>query len=812
MKKTFSGILIIICICTLFFIGQDKPKVFATTETIEYNTLEYNTPEYNTPECYQQSKDLWSSYTIGGGSIANNGCGIVSLTNAVNYVTGNYIDPIEMANYAYSIDAYNGSIGGGTARWVLYNQLAEYEQKFGFKVVETGRTSSVRFPNFIKHLQNGGVSVAHVYGHFIAIVGYNAENKTYLVYDCAASPTKRQSYPYGTWMTEEQLTTLQYMKVDWFCMISKTVDGIVSLDQDGHIYQNSKASVSYSVTETENKAIPVSGFALDTRGIASFCYVIDSGKTEYPLTSVYKEGILEQFSEYSKICSASQIGFEGYIDTTSLSIGEHRIIIRAKTTDNGVRDVAEVMINKSNKEASIDKTKRTYTIDMSRYMGQKDIIKDWSQAGITDYCFRANYGTVIDLGKLDLSIYKKAEIIYSTDQNFDADKNGVQSIIGFKSANLDFGYYGKKVDLTNNIAYANMVDAKGGWTTTSVATIDLSNINYFGSVYLNGYNQEGALYVVHQVVFYYNDEYIFHNFQQATCTDPLICMDCGKREGIPLGHNWQEATCQHAKTCARCGTIEGEITDHKWEEANCTTPRKCVYCELTEGGPIGHQYETSNVDPTCDEQGYIEHKCNRCQDIYKTDFIASLGHIYVHHKGLEPTCMTNGYQPYDTCERCDYTTYEEIRMLTHSYTVTTIEPTCEEQGYDLKQCIRCEYHFKTKKVKPLGHNFIHCDKVEATCTTEGHSEGEKCTRCGQLNAEVIEALHHQYVSTIIEPTKNEQGYTKHICVNCGDQYIDNYTNTLKKNCKKSSVMVIAINFSFAISMLYIFKKKKCYFI
>lgn len=763
MKKSFVFIFAIFLLFISFIVSHQRLESYA--ETIEgENCL----VKYNTPECYQQAKDLWSDYTIGGGSIGNNGCGIVSLTNAVNYVTGNYIDPIELANYAYSIDAYNGSMGGGTARWVLYHQLETYEKKFGFKVVETGRTSNVLFPKLIDHLKNGGVTVAHVYGHFIAIVGYDENTKSYLVYDCAANPIKRESYPYGTWMTEKQLTTLKYMTVDWFCLISKTTDGIIRLDQEGHIYQNSKALVSYSVTNTENNQIPVSGFALDTRGIESFCYVVDSEQIEYSLQRVYKEGILEQFPNYKASCEAKKIGFEGYIDTSSLTIGEHRIIVRAKTNDGGVRDIAEIMVNKSNKEASIDEVARTNTIDMSRYKGQTDVAINWQQAGINDYHFRGNYGRVIDLGRIDLSMYKKAEIIYSTDANFDADTCGIQSVIGLKSANLDFGYYGKPLDFTKSIVYTNMVDAKGGWTTYSTATLDLTNVNYNGPVYLNGYNQQNQMYVVHRVILYYNDDYVFHRYSEATCTEPRKCIDCGKLDGVALGHNYVMANCQHATFCARCNQVEGELGDHEWKKATCFDPKTCDACGLTEGSALGHDYKETLILPTCEEEGYNEHKCSRCFDIYKTDWIASLGHHIEHVEALAATCTTGGHNAYDQCTRCEYTTKVETKLLGHNYETTTILPTCEEQGYNLNTCTRCMHSYRNKKVSALGHDLIQYNLLHATCTEEGHTAYTACTRCTYTTKEVIQALGHDLMHHEgLLPTCTTIGYDAYdSCTRC----------------------------------------------
>ena len=58
------------------------------------------------PECFQQTDERWAGKEL----IGPNGCGLIALVNAVNYLTGNFIDPVELAVYAHRIDAYNGSL------------------------------------------------------------------------------------------------------------------------------------------------------------------------------------------------------------------------------------------------------------------------------------------------------------------------------------------------------------------------------------------------------------------------------------------------------------------------------------------------------------------------------------------------------------------------------------------------------------------------------------------------------------------------------------------------------------------------------
>lgn len=839
MKKIIGFIITILAMCSFAFCNiESKEVVYASGE---------EEAVFNTPECYQQAKGLWSSFVIGGSSIATSGCGLLSLTNAVNYLTGNFIEPTNLAKYAYSIDAYNGSIGGGTARWVLYNQLQAYEKKYGFKVTSAGRDGTITRSDVKAHLKKGGTVIAHVYGHFIAIVGYNEANNTYCVYDCAANASKRYSYPYGTWLSEEILKNSKYMSVDWYCLLERATNSIVKLDQEGGTYKNSKATVSYFVTSNENTLIDVSGFALDERGIESFFYIVDDKITEqYPLSTVARYDIYDKFTNY-QVCDPTKIGFEGQIDTTKLTKGTHRIIISAKTPNGGVCDVATVMINKGTVDGTIDKVNKTNTVEMSRYSNQAGLRDTWPEAGIYQPCFRAEYNYVLDLGQIDFSNYKRADIYYSTDQSFISNKDGVQSVIGFKNSNYSFGYHGMPLDLKDSIAYTNMINARGGWTTDSVVSVDLTNINYNGPTYLSGYNQESALYVVKKVVFYYNDDYEFHNFKEATCTAPKTCTDCGATEGEALGHYYLPATCLSHSKCFRCGDEVGEIGSHDYIEATCTTPKTCRYCNEVVGTANGHNYERKTKKATCKEAGAIYDECSVCKDVQIIQTEDKLPHELVHHDGKPAECIKTGYEAYDTCKNCDYTTYKELPILMHNYVETVVAPTCESKGYTLHSCTRCKNSYRTnekaklphkesdwiisepatcvdsgkeiiecevchtitneREIEALGHNIIKHEALEATCENIGHYAYQTCSRCDYTTYEEIAALGHDYHIIIINPTKQQDGYTIHRCNRCSESYTDNYT-TVKSNCKKSSIATIIAMVTTLCSCLYIYRSKK----
>lgn len=69
---------------------------------------------------------------------------------------------------------------------------------------------------------------------------------------------------------------------------------------------------------------------------------------------------------------------------------------------------------------------------------------------------------------------------------------------------------------------------------------------------------------------------ISHDWQAATCTNPMTCSKCGEIQGEPLGHTWQEATCTSPKTCSVCGETEGKPLEHTLGEWITDTPATCA--------------------------------------------------------------------------------------------------------------------------------------------------------------------------------------------------------------------------------------------
>ena len=193
---------------------------------------------------------------------------------------------------------------------------------------------------------------------------------------------------------------------------------------------------------------------------------------------------------------------------------------------------------------------------------------------------------------------------------------------------------------------------------------------------------------------------------------------------------------------------------------------------------LGHSYESVITNPTCLDEGYTTHTCTRCEDSYIDSYKDALGHDLETHEKLDPTCTTDGYIEHVTCSRCDYTTYEVIDKLGHSYESVITKPTCLDEGYTTHTCTRCEDSYIDSYVDALGHDLETHEKLDPTCTTDGYIEHVTCSRCDYTTYEVIDKLGHSYESVITKPTCLDEGYTTHTCTRCEDSYIDSYVDAL----------------------------------
>ncbi len=210
----------------------------------------------------RQNLAKWKNYTYGDsqGTLYRTGCGIFATVNAVGYLTGNEMSVTEVAAWAHAIGGYNpGNTHAGTYRTTLYPKLeAKYGKRYGFTVDcgsgNTGYWASSSSSTLKNHLANGGTAIAHVPGHFIALVGWNGSQ--YHVYD--SYPTSARPTGNGDcWKTPSQMATGK-LKLDWFVLLTRT----------GTVINNQAQAIGYSVTFDSRGGSAVAKQTVNEGGLA----------------------------------------------------------------------------------------------------------------------------------------------------------------------------------------------------------------------------------------------------------------------------------------------------------------------------------------------------------------------------------------------------------------------------------------------------------------------------------------------------------------------------------------------------------------
>jgi hypothetical protein len=184
----------------------------------------------------------------------------------------------------------------------------------------------------------------------------------------------------------------------------------------------------------------------------------------------------------------------------------------------------------------------------------------------------------------------------------------------------------------------------------------------------------------------------------------------------------------------------------------------------------GHTYGEWLVTtaPTCITGGQERRGCENC-DHFETRDVADLGHDTVSHPAQSATCTDIGWNAYETCLRCDYTTYVEIPANGHSYGdwVETTAPTCTEDGEKAKECSVC-HNVVTEVVDKLGHDEATHNAQIATCEQIGWNAYVTCSRCDYTTYVEIPKLDHsmsEWTETTA-PTCLEKGEERRDCSNC----------------------------------------------
>lgn len=210
--------------------------------------------------------------------------------------------------------------------------------------------------------------------------------------------------------------------------------------------------------------------------------------------------------------------------------------------------------------------------------------------------------------------------------------------------------------------------------------------------------------------------------KKATCTTSGLTEgeECTVCHGIlkaqetvaATGHNWSDAwtnssSSGHWKSCKNCGekkdsashslsdgvcTVCGYGCKHNGGTATCKDQAICATCSKPYGDLLDH---TPGAVATCAN----DQVCTVCNAVV----VEKLGHQLTTVEAQAATCGEAGWNKYEKCSNCDYTTFKEIPATgTHTFGEWTVvtEATANAAGEQIRTCSVCG-ETESQEISPL---------------------------------------------------------------------------------------------------------------
>ncbi|MBQ7357436.1 MAG: hypothetical protein IJW65_01740, partial [Clostridia bacterium] len=278
---------------------------------------------------------------------------------------------------------------------------------------------------------------------------------------------------------------------------------------------------------------------------------------------------------------------------------------------------------------------------------------------------------------------------------------------------------------------------------------------------------------------------VIKNKSDATCTDKgytgdihWSCCDALNTKGEEIAINPNAHTTDEtyvdgyvAPTC----TTAGATGDTKYSCCDAIKVASTVIAIDPDAHTTDETYVDGYVAPTCTEKGATGDTKYLCCDAIKVESteIAANGHTLTQVGAKAPTCTEIGWNAYEKCSVCSYTTYVEIPATDHNYTSeVTTQPTCTEKGVKTYTCQNDASHTYTEDIAATGHTLTQVGAKAPTCTEIGWDAYETCSVCDYTTYAEKAALNHNYEAVVTPPTCTADGYTTHTCTRCNDIYTD----------------------------------------
>ena len=173
-----------------------------------------------TPTVFLQEDSRWAASPYGyrdgtAAPIADSGCGLLALTNAVYYLNGSSIEPAFAAEYAAGAGFHED---GGT-RWEFYRSFAEtWGKSYGIQYV--GEANN--YTDLKDMVLSGCAAICCVPGHFMALVDYDETLGRYLLLDSSPDEVRATEKGY-VWISEKELCAMPSQQYEYEGLILRFV-------------------------------------------------------------------------------------------------------------------------------------------------------------------------------------------------------------------------------------------------------------------------------------------------------------------------------------------------------------------------------------------------------------------------------------------------------------------------------------------------------------------------------------------------------------------------------------------------------------
>lgn len=158
--------------------------------------------------------------------------------------------------------------------------------------------------------------------------------------------------------------------------------------------------------------------------------------------------------------------------------------------------------------------------------------------------------------------------------------------------------------------------------------------------------------------------------------------------------------------------------------------------------PHTHSYSSVVTAPSCTKQGYTTYVCS-CGDYYLANYVSAKGHSIVKVGAKAPTCTSAGYEAYEYCSACSYSTYLSLPATGHSHTSTVTKAATHLQEGVMTYVCSCGDSYTSPIAQIAEHTYIVSSTVAAGCNSVGYTV--YACECGSTyNGDYVNKLTHSF--------------------------------------------------------------------